>query len=156
MRKKLQWKEKDVHTIKTLNNVAVEYFELGLQNISYQIWNGLYCSMQHNAGNDRSLLPIISCNMGNVLRRTGYYEEAYFICIHGLQYCFETGTFCAVPELILQLSDLYLKFGQSEKAELSYSFGIKVFQWIRQEHIYQTIDEMTEQDFLLYCNENAS
>ena len=32
--------------IKTLNNVAVEYFTLGMQNVSYQIWYELYNEIQ--------------------------------------------------------------------------------------------------------------
>ena len=74
--------------VKTLNNVAVEYFELGLKDLSYQILDTLYRDVSDCIENCGDLLPVISCNMGNMLRQSGYYEEAYRICRQGLTDCF--------------------------------------------------------------------
>ena len=53
-------------SIRTLNNVAVEYFELGLRNLSYQIWDELYHKIQRDASDYDALKPVISCNKGNM------------------------------------------------------------------------------------------
>ena len=58
--------------IKTLNNVAVDYFEMGLWDLSYQIWAGLYHDIQRHSKDQGGLLPVICCNMANVLRQTDY------------------------------------------------------------------------------------
>ena len=95
--------------IKTLNNVAVNYFELGLWDLSYQIWDELYHGIQSSPENYSVLLPVISCNMGNALRQTGYYEEAYRVLMQGLKRCCGTGAIYAMPELVMQLSILRMK-----------------------------------------------
>lgn len=140
--------------IKTLNNVAVEYFEMGLWDLSYQIWAELYHTIQRQP-NNQGLMPIISCNMGNVLRQTGYYTEAFHICRQGLKWCFGTGRIYAIPELTLQLSILCMKTGYIQDAESLYSFGKSIFHWSRRSHIQKTLDEILEQDFLLYSSENS-
>lgn len=137
--------------IRTLNNVAVEYFGLGLQDLSYQIWDELFHKIQRSPENYDGLLPVISCNMGNVLRQTGYYEEAYRICRQGLKRCFGTGAIDAMPELVLQLSILNKQLGNAEEAESLYSFGKNIFRWRKQSVIHHTMEEMMEQDILLYC-----
>lgn len=139
--------------IRTLNNVAVEYFELGLQNLSYQIWDELYHKIQSNVKDYETLMPVISCNMGNMLRQTGYYEEAWQVLTQGLKRCFGTGTIYAMPELVLQLSILQLKLGNAEAANSLYSFGKNIFLWSRQLQISQHLEDVLEQDFLLYCEE---
>lgn len=139
--------------IKTLNNVAVEYFELGLQHLSYQIWDELYHEIQRNENAYERLLPVISCNMGNMLRQTGYYEEAYRVLTQGLKRCFDTGAIYAMPELIMQLSILWMKLGNTTEANFMYSFCKKIFHWSRQMDINQSIEEVMERDFLLYCEE---
>ena len=139
--------------IKTLNNVAVDYFEMGLWDLSYQIWAGLYHDIQRHSKDQGGLLPVICCNMANVLRQTDYYIEAYQICRQGLKWCFGAGTVYAIPELIIQMSILYVKIGDVKKAESLYSFGKNIFHWSRPARIDETIDEIMEQDFLLYCNE---
>ena len=53
--------------IKTLNDVAVEYFELGLQYAAYQIWDELYHEIQCSTDGFEQLLPVISCTIGNML-----------------------------------------------------------------------------------------
>lgn len=137
--------------MKTLNNVAVEYFQWGLQDISYQIWDGLFHEIQRSSKDYGGLMPVISCNMGNVLRQTGYYEEAYRVLMQGLKRCFGAGVTDAMPELILQLSIVSMKFGYTEKAQSLYTFGINILRWSRRESVEQTMEEAMEQDFLLYC-----
>lgn len=139
--------------LKTLNNVAVEYFELGLRHLSYQIWDELYHEIQYNADKYEELLPVISCNMGNMLRQTGYYEEAYRVLTQGLRRCFGTGSMYAMPELITQLSILGKKSGHATEADCMYDLGKKMFRWSRQIDIGQSIEEAMKQDFLLYCEE---
>ena len=139
--------------IKTLNNVAVEYFELGLQHLSYQIWDELYHEIQRSEKDYEGLMPVISCNMGNMLRQTGYYEEAYRVLTQGLKKCFGTGAIYAMPELIIQLSILWMKLGNKAEANSMYSFCKKIFRWSRQMDISQPIEEVMERDFLLYCEE---
>lgn len=139
--------------IKTLNNVAVEYFEMGLWDVSYQIWAELYHSIQRHSKDQSGLLPVICCNMANALRQTDYCIEAYRICRQGLKWCFGTGAVYAVPELTIQMAILCGKIGDAKKAEALYSFGKNIFHWSRQARIDETIDEIMEQDFLLYCNE---
>lgn len=140
--------------IKTLNNVAVNYFELGLWDLSYQIWDELYHGIQSSPENYNGLLPVISCNMGNALRQAGYYEEAYGVLMQGLKRCFGTGTIYAMPELILQLSIVRMKRGNTEEAKSLYTFGKNIFRWSRQSSMNQSIEEIMEQDFLLYCTED--
>lgn len=140
-------------SIRTLNNVAVEYFELGLQDLSYQIWDELYHKIQSNAKDYEALMPVVSCNMGNMLRQTGYYEEAWQVLTQGLKRCFGTGAIYAMPELVMQLSILRLKFGNMEAANSLYSFGKNIFLWSRQMQIDQTLEDVLERDFLLYCEE---
>lgn len=140
--------------IKTLNNVAVEYIGLGLQDLSYQIWDELFHEIQCSPRGNTGLLPVISCNMGNVLRRTGYYEEAYRICRQGLKRCFGTGVMEALPELVLQLSILSMELGNTEDAKSLYSFGQNILRWSKKsgpavEPI--SIEEMKKRDILLYC-----
>lgn len=142
--------------IKTLNNVAVEYFTLGMQNISYQIWDELYHEIQCSTDNFEEFLPVISCNMGNMLRRTGYYEEAYRVLTQGLKRCFVTGSIYALPELFMQLSILRMKLGNTQEANSMYSLGKHIFRWSRQIDMKQSIEEIMEQDFLLYCKETNS
>ncbi len=143
--------------IKTLNNVAVNYFELGLWDLSYQIWDELYHGIQSSPENYSVLLPVISCNMGNALRQTGYYEEAYRVLMQGLKRCCGTGAIYAMPELVMQLSILRMKRGNIQEAKSLYSFGKNIFCWSRQSDMNQSIEEIMEQDFLLYCTEeNAS
>lgn len=142
--------------IKTLNNVAVEYFTLGMQNVSYQIWDELYHEIQCSADNYEEFLPIISCNMGNMLRRTGYYKEAYHVLTQGVKRCFGTGSIYALPELLTQLSILRMKFGNKQEANSMYSLGRHIFRWSRQIDMKQSIEEIMEQDFLLYCEETNS
>ncbi len=141
-------------SIKTLNNVAVNYFELGLWDLSYQIWAELYHGIQRSSENYNGLLPVISCNMGNALRQTGYYEEAYRVLMQGLKRCFVTGAIYALPELILQLSIVRMKRGNTEEAKSLYSFGKSIFRWSRQANMNQSMEEIMEQDFLLYCTED--
>lgn len=145
---------KDALGIKTLNNVAVEYFELGLRDLPHHIWDELYHGIQGSRGNCEELLPVISCNMGNSLRQAGCYEEAYRVCRQGLKSCFGTGVIYAMPELTLQTAILCRKLGAFEEAKSLYSFGKNIFRWSRQVNINQTIEEMMEQDFLLYCKED--
>ena len=142
--------------IKTLNNVAVEYFTLGMQNVSYQIWDELYHEIQCSTDNFEEFLPVISCNMGNMLRRTGYYEEAYHVLTQALKRCFGTGSIYALPELFMQLSILRMKFGNTQEANSMYSLGKHIFRWSRQIDMKQSIEEIMEQDFLLYCEETNS
>lgn len=142
--------------IKTLNNVAVEYFTLGMQNVSYQIWDELYHEIQCSTDNFEEFLPVISCNMGNMLRRTGYYEESYHVLTQGLKRCFGTGSIYALPELFMQLSILRMKFGNTQEANSMYSLGKHIFRWSRQIDMKQSIEEIMEQDFLLYCEETNS
>lgn len=142
-------------SIRTLNDVAVEYFELGLQHLSYQIWDELYHKIQRNAKDYEALMPVVSCNMGNMLRRTGYYEEAWQVLTQGLKRCFGTGTMYAMPELIMQLSILRLKLGNAEAANSLYSFGKNIFLWSRQMQIHQRLEDVLERDFLLYCEETT-
>ncbi len=149
---KVLMKAQDALAIKTLNNVAVEYFELGLENVSYYIWDELFHGIQCDPGKNNELLPIISCNMGNALRKTGYYEEAYRVCWRGLQCCFGTGAIYAVPELLIQLSIIKMKFEKADEAKMLYTLGQKTFLWIRKTNIDQiTIEELAEEDFLMYC-----
>lgn len=139
--------------IKTLNNVAVEYFELGLQHLSYQIWDELYHEIQRSKKSYEALLPVISCNMGNMLRQTGYYEEAYRVLTQGLKGCFDTGDVYAMPKLMMQLSILWIKLGNTAEANSMYSFLKKIFRWSGQMDLSQFIEEVMERDFLLYCEE---
>lgn len=132
--------------IKTLNNVAVEYFELGLQHLSYQIWDELYHEIQRSEKSYEGLLPVISCNMGNMLRQTGYYEEAYRVLTQGLKRCFDTGNVYAMPKLITQLSILLIKLGNTAETK-------KIFRWSGQMHLSQFIEEVMKRDFLLYYEE---
>ena len=129
-------------SIRTLNNVAVEYFELGLRNLSYQIWDDY-----------DALMPVISCNMGNMLRQTGYHEEAWQVLTQGLKRCFGAGTIYGMPELIIQLAILQLKSGDVAAANSLYSFGKNIFLWSRQTQIDQPLEAVLERDFLLYCEE---
>lgn len=140
-------------SIRTLNNVAVEYFELGLRDLSYQIWDELYHKIQRNASDYDALMPVISCNMGNMLRQTSYHEEAWQVLTQGLKRCFGAGTIYGMPELIIQLSILQLKSGNVEAANSLYSFGKNVFLWSRQTQIDQPLEAVLERDFLLYCEE---
>lgn len=139
--------------IKTLNNVAVEYFGLGLQDLSYQIWDELYHKIQSDSKGYEELLPVISCNMGNVLRQTGYYEEAGRVLTQGLKRCFGTGKTYAMPELIMQLSILRMISGHAQEANSMYSFGKNIYRWSRQINMGQSIEDIMERDFLLYCEE---
>ncbi len=136
--------------IKTLNDVAVEYFELGLQYAAYQIWDELYHEIQCSTDGFEQLLPVISCNMGNMLRKTGYYEEAYRVLTQGLKRCFGTGSIYALPELLTQLSILRMKSGNTQEAHSMYSLGKNIFLWSRQIDIGQSIEEVMDRDFLLY------
>lgn len=139
--------------LKTLNNVAVEYFELGLQHLSYQIWDELYHEIQRSGKDYEGLMPVISCNMGNMLRRTGYHEEAYRVLTQGLKRCFGTGAVYAMPELMIQLFILWMKQGNMAEADPVYSYCKKIFRWSRQPDISHSIEEIMERDFLLYCEE---
>ncbi len=139
-----------VNVMKNLNDLAVEYFELGLNELSYQIWDSLLQAVQNNSKEKKELLPVISCNMGNALRKNGEYEEAGRICWVGLKSCLETGAVYAMPELILQLSALCMERGEREKAKWLYLFGSWSFSRSRQENIDKTMEELMRQDFLLY------
>lgn len=139
--------------IKTLNNVAVEYFALGMQNVSYQIWDELYHEIQCNAPDYEKFLPVISCNMGNMLRQTGYYEEAYHVLVQGLRRCFDTGSIYALPELLMQLSLIKVCLNNTQKADSMYSFSKHILQWSRHADTGQSIEDLMEQDFLLYCED---
>ena len=141
--------------IKILNNVAVNYFELGLWDLSYQIWDELYHGIQSSPENYNMLMPVISCNMGNALRQTGYYEEAYRVLMQGLKRCCGTGVIYAMPELILQLSILRMKRGNIQEANLLYTLGKNIFCWSRQLDMDKSIEEIMEQDFLLYCTDDT-
>ena len=165
------------NSLNSLNNVAVEYFSLGLRELSYQIWDELYHVIQNQPEYKKELLPVISCNMGNVLRQNGLLEEAGRICLQGLKCCFETGEAYAVPELLLQLSTLCMKEGKTELAKWLHLFGSRFLYWSRQEYngsacgkqpagtrhntrnrpeaYGQTLEELLEQDFLLYCRESG-
>ena len=143
-------------SIKTLNNVAVEYFEWGLQNAAYQIWDELYHEIQCSTDDFEQFLPVISCNMGNMLRQTGYHEEAYRVLTQGLRRCFGTGSVYAMPELLTQLSLLGMKSGHKTEADCMYRLAQKMFRWSRQIDIGQSIDAVMKQDFLLYCEEKHS
>jgi len=142
--------------LKTLNNVAVEYFELGLRHLSYQICDELYHEIQYHADKYEEFLPVISCNMGNMLRQTGYHEEAYRVLTQGLRRCFGTGSVYAMPELLTQLSLLGMKSGHKTEADCMYRLAQKMFRWSRQIDIGQSIDAVMKQDFLLYCEEKHS
>lgn len=151
MHNQLQMKAGNVPNIKTLNNVAVAYFQWGLQELSYQIWEQLYQEILTNPQNCHELLPVLNCNMGNMLRQSGHYEEASLMCQQGLKWCFAAGKTYAVPELIIQLAIIRLKTGDLDGARPLYSLGANLFQWSKQEEtFYQSIEEMAEQDFLLY------
>lgn len=140
--------------IKTLNDVAVEYFTLGLKDLSYQIWDELYHMIQGDSKTCEGLLPVISCNMGNMLRRTGYDEEAYRVLTQGLKSCFGSGHIYAMPELIIQLSILQMRSGCKETADSMYSFGRHIFHWSRQADLKLSLEDMMEQDFLLNFEEH--
>ena len=163
------------NSLNILNNVAVEYFSLGLQELSYQIWDELYHVIQEQPEYRKELLPVISCNMGNVLRQNGLLEEAGRVCLQGLKCCFETGEAYAVPELLLQLSTLCMKSGKTELAKWLHLSGSHFLSCSRQErnktgspapehltsgqkralHHGRTLEELMEQDFLLYCRESG-
>lgn len=140
--------------IRTLNNLAVNYFELGLQDLSYHIWDELFHEIQRDSNYDHRLIPIISCNMGNVLRKTGYYEESYRVLLQGLDGCFGTGAMYAMPELILQLSFLRMKFGHMKEARSLYKYGTHLLLWTKQSNMSYPMEEGMKQDFLLYCKED--
>lgn len=99
-------------------------------------------------------MPIISCNLGNILRQSSYFEEASQVCRQGIKLCFETGIITAMPELILQLSVLHMDLGHIETANSLFLFGKEIFGWSRQIQLHQTLEEIMDQEFLLYCNEN--
>lgn len=149
----IQISANDKLTTQTLNNVAVEYYRLGLKKVSYQIWDDLYHAPPCRFGNCRSVMPIISCNFGNILRQGSYYEEACQVCSQGIQLCFETGIITAMPELILQLSVLHMALGHMETANTLFLYGKKIFGWSRKIQLQQTLEEIMDQEFLLYCNE---
>ncbi|MDE7310683.1 MAG: hypothetical protein K2N87_03525 [Eubacterium sp.] len=140
--------------IKTLNDVAVEYFTLGLKDLSYRIWDELYHKIQDDSNACKGLLPVISCNMGNMLRRTGYHEEAYRVLTQGLKGCFGSGNIDAMPELIIQLSILRMQAGHKQTADSMYSFGKHIFCWSRQTEIRLSLEDMMEQDILIHFGEN--
>lgn len=139
--------------IKTLNNVAVEYFALGMQNVSYQIWDELYHEIQCSAADYEKFLPVVSCNMGNMLRQTGYYKEAYHVLTQGLKRCFDTGSIYALPELLIQLSLIKINLGNTQKADSMYSFSKHILYWSRRTDAGQSIEDLMGQDFLLYCED---
>lgn len=139
----------DMQKIITLNDVAVEYFRLGLQDLSYHIWEELYHDIQGHFEDFEGLLPVVSCNMGNALRHAGYYEEAYRVCRQGLKSCFGTGIIYAMPELTIQESLLFMKLGAVEEAKSLFAFGKNIFCWSRNVKIRQTMEEMMQRDFLL-------
>lgn len=145
----LMSEDNNLHS-RTLNDIAVEYFELGLHDLSYQIWDALYHGLQNHANDCEDLLPVLSCNMGNMLRQTGCYEEAGRILTQGLKRCFGTGCIYAMPELILQLSILWMKSGKKEAADSLYSFGRTIFCWSRAYTVNLPIEAMIERNFLLY------
>jgi len=145
----------DIQSVKTLNDVAVGYYEMGLYELSYKIWNQLYDKLVELKGgleNER-LLPVISCNMGTVLRRKGEYERAFAVCRQGLLCCFGTGAIAAAPELSFQLAALHLRFGEKEHASVMYLFGKQCLRWIRQKEWCQPIEAFMERDFILCCQE---
>ena len=117
--------------IRTLNDVAAEYFALGLKDLSYQIWDNLYQKLEYHAASSSRLLPVISCNMGNMLRQAGDDKEAYNVLTKGLKGCFGSGCTYAMPELITQLFILWIKSGQKEPLCLP-------------------LNNLTEQNFILY------
>lgn len=139
----------DMQKIITLNDVAVEYFRLGLQDLSYHIWEEQYHDIQGHFENFEELLPVVSCNMGNALRHAGCYEEAYRICRQGLKSCFGTGVIYAMPELTIQEAILFKMLGAAEEAKSLFSFGKNIFCWTRHVKIRQTMEEMMQWDFLL-------
>ena len=94
--------------------------------------------------------------MGNMLRQTGYHEEAYRVLTQGLRRCFGTGSVYAMPELLTQLSLLGMKSGHKTEADCMYRLAQKMFRWSRQIDIGQSIDAVMKQDFLLYCEEKHS
>ncbi len=125
--------------IRTLNDVAAEYFALGLKDLSYQIWDNLYQKLQDNADTCKQLLPVISCNMANMLRHAGADEEAYQVLTQGLRGCFGSGRAYAMPELIMQLLILRIKEGEKEAP-----------------HTDLPLEEILERNFILYFDQQDS
>lgn len=135
---------------KTLNNVAVEYFKLGLQKVSYQILDGLYHEIKGNSDECQELMPVISCNLGYMLRQNNNYDEAYMVCKQGIRCCFDTNEISAMPELILQIAILSMNLGNTQKAKYFFMLGKDVFQWSRHTYMNYSLEEMMQQSFLMY------
>lgn len=148
----------DIYRVRVLNDVAVEYFEMGLQELSYKIWSQIYQELLEQKADLRveRILPVVSCNMGNVLRRRGEYERAYQVCRRGLQWCFGTGAIDAAPELSFQLATLCLRFGDKEQAGSMYFLGRQCLRWGRQTDWPQPIEAFMDQDFVLCCQSDLT
>lgn len=137
-------------TAKTLNNVAVEYFKLGLQSVSYQILDGLYHAMENSLDKYKDLMPVISCNLVYMLRQNSNYDEAYMVCRQGIRCCFDTNEISAMPELILQIAILSMHLGNTQKAKYFFTLGKDVFQWSRHTYMNYSFEEIMQQNFLIY------
>lgn len=135
---------------KTLNNVAVEYFKLGLQSVSYQILDGLYHAMLNSLDECKDLMPVISCNLGYMLRQNSNYDEAYMVCKQGIRCCFDTNEISAMPELILQIAILSMYLGNTQKAKYIFTLGKDAFQWSRHTYMNYSFEEIMQQNFLMY------
>ena len=135
---------------KTLNNVAVEYFKLGLKEVSFQIWDGLYHAMKNSLADCKGLMPVISYNLGYILRQNSYYDKAYVVCRQGIRCCFDTNTISAMPELILQIAVLSMELGNIQKAKYIFALGRDVFEWSRHTYMNCSLEEMMQQNFLMY------
>lgn len=135
---------------KTLNNVAVEYFKLGLQKVSYQIWDGLYYAIKNSMDECKELMPVVSYNFGYMLRQNSYYDEAYVVCIQGIRCCFDTNTISAMPELILQIAALSMELGNTQKAKYIFALGKDVFEWSRHTYMNCSLEDMMQQNYLMY------
>lgn len=135
---------------KTLNNVAVEYFKLGLQKVSYQIWDGLYFAMRNKLGDCKELMPVVSYNFGYMLRKNSYYDEAYLVYMQGIQCCFDTNTISAMPELILQIAALSMELGNTQKAKSIFELGKNALEWSRHTYMNCSLEDMMQQTYLMY------
>ena len=91
----------DAH-FQELNNVAVKYFEKGLYDVACRIWHRLYHEMKADPAMKESniqILPVIICNLGNVLWQLGYDAKTYYASFKCFMELFENEEFlCVVSE----------------------------------------------------------
>ncbi len=155
----MQKKSEGYEEMKTLNYLAVRYFELGMWDTAFLIWKEMYDGLQKNLMYDADcgkMFPVISCNFGNALRRMGCTDEAFVCCRQGLQCCFEKEWNYAAPELLMQLAALYAAYGEHKIAFSMFFFGKHLMHWGNRADECQTLEEIADKDFLLYCQEELS